>query len=309
MTTEITPLRSKMNAGAVAAVDSADSPISAQAGDGGPAHGLCNLLHATGKQVVLFMHSYPTKSNGWRPIFDDQIATLRSSVLAQCGLTVYLGLPQGTPWPFDGDAAAQPPPSILPTTPSPRNAGSSKYEEVNTLSSLYEYCVEHPNDLVAYIHDKGTRKAKPDPVRTQGQWDWRKLHEYFLLEVPQRCIMELVLGRYDMCGVGWKEKPHPHYRGNFWWATCAHVSSLRHMMDFKIPSPWHLDWSPEMWIGSERLHARGGGGKGKEGKGAQLQRGRPLNCFSSNIDHYRHPFPRKLYEGKLCAPDVPLPQQ
>lgn len=78
--------------------------------------------------LAVFMHSFPSETNGWRRIFDDEVRTLLASPLTPCGAMVYLGRPPYAPWPFaDGDT----PYFMRPSTPTSRES-TRRYEEVCT---------------------------------------------------------------------------------------------------------------------------------------------------------------------------------
>jgi hypothetical protein len=236
------------------------------------------------------MHTFPSAPDvsAWREIFEDQVATLLASPLTACGVPVYVAAPQGTPWPLSITCGSQ---AILqpyqPSTRMPMDWADGLWEEERTLASLYEYCADPAragSDIVAYIHDKGTRwtKAK-DPVRFQYQWDWRKQMEYFILEHPEGCVSLLLQGKAEVCGSDFEGRfQYPHFKGNEWWATCAQVRLQGHPMDYCIRESKEA-WSflPEMWI----LHASG----------------RPRSCWDSGVVHYSAPVPRARYEGLRCA--------
>jgi hypothetical protein len=248
----------------------------------------CSFLNGT--TAAIFLHTFPSApdTKAWREIFEDQIATLLASPLTACGVLVYVGTPLGTPWPLSYTCGAEA--FLRPYTPSiqmPVDWVNGLWEEERTLSSLYEYC-SHPTrlgtDLVAYIHDKGTRWAKAkDPARFQYQWDWRKMMEYFILEHPQGCVSALRSGEADACGSEFVSRDSRHFSGNEWWATCAQVRRQGHPIDASYSKRKHdsrLYLDPEFWI----LHSGG----------------RPRNCWSSQVVHYSQSLPRERYEGRRC---------
>jgi len=215
------------------------------------------------------------------------------------------------------------------------------HPQVFTLASLYEYCEGHLDALVAYVHDKGTRARAESAPRAQVtdaelqqyQWDWRKMHEYFVLEVPQGCIGAIAGGVADVCGANWRvlsipsnglpgKRPAPHFSGvgcahvsccepvppfkpctpagNFWWATCAHVISLPHPLDYSEYLTVNVgkDISTMMWLGSSRLP----NSVLAQQRGAA---GTAVSCWDTGIiDHHKHPYPRSEYEGAQCSPDT-----
>lgn len=232
--------------------------------------GVCSFLQ--GREAAVFLHVFP--AHAWRPILDDTVAQLQLSPLRACGVRYFHGLPAPL-WPF---GAADPSfSSVTGAADSPAPPRS----ELDTLQALHGYCEAHPRALVSYIHGKGTRLApEADVTRFLRQWDWRRLHLYFLVEAPQGCLRALASGRYDACGANMRAAPSPHFSGNFWWASCEHVRALPSPM---APPPAGRDpffW-PEMWLGS--------GG-----------RARFLSCFDSGVDHYLTEYSRANYVGGLC---------
>lgn len=224
---------------------------------------LCAFLRDT--PTTIFWHSFPNPNDlrAWRSVFEDQLKTLASSPVASCGVPVYLGLPEGTPWPVPRDSAHS---FIRNASRTPRSwAFGDKWEEEKTLAALHEFCSSSSGapHLVAYMHDKGTRVAnETDPERFALQWDWRKQHEYYLLESPQDCVAALLDGPFDTCGSDFRDDPTygPHYSGNFFWTTCDHVRRLPHPMDYchrgKCRQPDDVqNLSPEFceWLGGVRL--------------------------------------------------------
>lgn len=153
-----------------------------------------------GRQAALFLHAFPGNNTGWERIFADELGALGASPLTACGVPVYVGFPAGFPWPLSPDDT----PSFLSPLERTRRNSTRPYEEVFTVAAMYEHCERHPNTLVAYLHDKGTRRGFADEALARNQWDWRKLHEYFVLEVPQGCVAALAAGEADMCGANWK---------------------------------------------------------------------------------------------------------
>jgi hypothetical protein len=141
-----------------------------------------------------------------------------------------------------------------------------------------------PGSLVAYMHDKGARDSAPSHLNyALRQWDWRRLHEYFLLEVPQGCLTALGEGRLDTCGVDWlgdAEFRHGHYSGNFWWARCDWVRSLPDPFVDRLKKNDYR--AVEYWVTSAQ--------------------GRHFGCFNSDVNHHDFEFSRAIYAGRTCTP-------
>jgi hypothetical protein len=142
--------------------------------------------------------------------------------------------------------------------------------EYPTLAKLYE----RSHDLQGvsfYVHLKGVSKTpehwsvnhkfyhdfaglKDLESLQRNEWHWRKYMEYFVLEQHSICFK--TLENHDVCGVQWRQKPFPHFSGNFWWARNDYLRRLEHPYDFRSK---HEDYRDEMgsnrsvaefWIGS-----------------------------------------------------------
>ena len=126
-------------------------------------------MFLNGTRAAVFLHTNPLApdTSAWREVFEDQIATLRNSPLIACAVPVYLGLPDGAPWPVADEHSA---PFLRFYTPTSRQwPWGDHWEEEKTLAAIFEFCADPAKsdaDLVAYSHDKGTRTSRAvDPVR------------------------------------------------------------------------------------------------------------------------------------------------
>jgi hypothetical protein len=88
--------------------------------------------------------------------------------------------------------------------------------ELHTLERLHAYCKTRPKTKVLYFHNKGSLHS------SDSNTNFRRALDCFNLNPS--CIE--ALDTYDTCG--WRVSPHPmpHYSGNFFWATCTHISGL-----------------------------------------------------------------------------------
>jgi hypothetical protein len=149
------------------------------------------------------------------------------------------------------------------------NQGTNiRLHEFPTLNRLYENATD---GLSFYIHLKGVSKTKQHWLDKSkfyndfaGLYDlkalqrherlWRKYMEYFAIEQHQECIN--LLREYDICGVHWREKPYPHYSGNFWWAKDDYIRRLVRPDEFLKENDTYRDIMgsnralAEFWIGS-----------------------------------------------------------
>eukprot|EP01038_Epipyxis_sp_PR26KG_P010724 gene10724-14401_t len=99
---------------------------------------------------------------------------------------------------------------------------SSGYED-KTLSSLYQYCNNNPNDIVLYFHPKGCfTEAGTDKAHLN--YKFRSMLNNFVLHT--HCYDALVNDGFNICGPRLSPLPHIHYSGNFWWAKCNYVNTL-----------------------------------------------------------------------------------
>lgn len=125
------------------------------------------------------------------------------------------------------------------------------------------------------------------------EWDWRKLHEYFLLERPHGCFRALTVGGADACGVNrMHTESGAYFLGNFWAARCDYIAALPAPLDYVYKEDPFM--SPEVWIGA--LPAA-----------ATADRGRPprlFNCYNADIQHYLNEFSRAIYVGENCSVDA-----
>jgi hypothetical protein len=140
-------------------------------------------------------------------------------------------------------------------------------DEGLTLQSLYEYCLEHDDALVTYIHDKGSLHPTPKnrhlrTLLTKGA---------FADDCQQK---ERLLQDNDcnVCGARFSPFPHMHMAGNMWTAKCSYVQQLIPPRDFtakmeglmqfvmeesrrdtSIPRPTFQQFQDEYFVGRQRF--------------------------------------------------------
>jgi hypothetical protein len=255
-------------------------PFSAARGDAAD----CAFLNGT--EAAVFFHAWP--NNGWRAIVDDVVATLQTAPLAACGVPTFVGFPSSVAWPYEGAD------ELIRRATFPAAAASRPHNEPVTLAALAEWCSAAPSSRIAiYIHDKGVRRHMREINSYLREWDWRKLHEYFLVERPQGCFRALTSGA-DACGVNrMQAKSGGYFLGNFWAARCDYIAALPAPLDYVYETDPFM--SPEVWIGA--LPAA-----------ASATRKRPphlFNCYNSGIHHYVNEFSRAIYVGENCSVDAP----
>ena len=76
---------------------------------------------------------------------------------------------------------------------------------------------------ILYLHTKGITYIKDTPIYNNIQ-DWINYMVYFLVGKHQKCLE--LLDTNDTVGLNFHSDPHPHWSGNYWWATTDHIKRL-----------------------------------------------------------------------------------
>lgn len=107
-----------------------------------------------------------------------------------------------------------------------------------------------PRVPVLYHHAKGSASEN---LCVQ---EWRELMTYFCVERWQGAA-SIILSGYDACGVNWRPYgEHPHFSGNFWWASSDYIASLPDPLSphyYKAEGDCRMRY--EFWIGLGNLQA------------------------------------------------------
>jgi hypothetical protein len=133
--------------------------------------------------------------------------------------------------------------------------------ECGTIQSFRSWCSKNPSSFVFYLHNKGVTYFEHPEVFLNVE-HWREFMMFFLFERWQLCANSLVNGA-KTCGVKKETIPVQHYSGNFWWASCDHISRVtnpcppgqlfRHAAEFWLISDVMLlsgaDAALELWHG------------------------------------------------------------
>lgn len=107
------------------------------------------------------------------------------------------------------------------------------YERL-TLNAMRNEGLVAPNDRVFYMHSKGVTKPGQPNVD-----DWRFFLMHNLVKEWRTCVR--LLDAHDAVGANFRGAPLPHFSGNLWWATGAHI--------LRLPPQATADYiGPEMWI-------------------------------------------------------------
>jgi len=114
----------------------------------------------------------------------------------------------------------------------------SQLFELPTLKLIHEFSVSSPNTRILYTHTKGISYSKSDS-RHQPGVDWINYMLYFLCEKSENCLK--LLDSRDVVGCNFSELPHPHFSGNFWWATTKYLKTLStEKLTDKMSGEWWL---------------------------------------------------------------------
>eukprot|EP01033_Poteriospumella_lacustris_P004688 gene4687-3361_t len=144
-------------------------------------------------------------------------------------------------------------------------------EELYTLGLLYRFCQAYPDAMALYFHDKGSYHNTRENVAMRRMLNCHTLN-------PQ-CYRALRTGQYDTCGLRASPTPHPHYSGNFFWATCRYVNTL---MD-----PWSPYTNATFSDINERVLSPCAGARGRYfaetwiGSAPSI---RPADCVDASVD-------------------------
>ena len=98
--------------------------------------------------------------------------------------------------------------------------------EITTLSDLYNYCLEHPESTVTYIHNKGSFTNTPENTAL------REIHMRAQVRT-NTCRQAVDAGTCNVCSARFSPLPHFHTSGNMWTAHCSYVKDLISPMDFE----------------------------------------------------------------------------
>jgi hypothetical protein len=113
----------------------------------------------------------------------------------------------------------------------------SQYERT-TLGCMWDDVASNEEQYpVLYLHSKGVSKTNPTMASRVADWvDFMLEH---LVTGSKTALAQL--SECDVVGTNFKRRPQPHFSGNFWWATSAHLRTLP-----RTVGPKYLD--PEMWV-------------------------------------------------------------
>ena len=172
------------------------------------------------KRYALYYHVWsPGSSDIWRLLIDEQIKRMTKSAL-QFNVDVYCCISGPQHVAIAEMISCYDWINILVSTADERRF------EGETLTRLHSACVARPDlEAVGYIHTKGIRHfpgASPATFRAVNSW--RHFLEWGTIDRWRDGIGNLQT--VDVVGVNFRDKPWPHFSGNFWWASASYVRSL-----------------------------------------------------------------------------------
>lgn len=111
--------------------------------------------------------------------------------------------------------------------------------EIDTLSSLYEYCTTHQSEKVAYIHNKGS--FHPSRVNDRFRHMLNRAvfsEECLLLKTPLDTTVttntesDKLKCECNICSARFSPIPYLYMSGNMWVSHCSYISKLIHPSKF-----------------------------------------------------------------------------
>lgn len=101
------------------------------------------------------------------------------------------------------------------------------FEEV-TLQRVHEYCTDHPEDVVYYLHNKGSFTVADRNEQTR-----REQTDFVFSEDAIERLQHAHNGTCNIVGTHWEAFPWWHLSGNFWLAKCSYVRKLLPPKEFQ----------------------------------------------------------------------------
>jgi hypothetical protein len=170
----------------------------------------------------------------WREILDEMMGVVgRSGLIDRCDLFEFCQV--GT------DEFYPPPKTKLVSV----NSNIQEFE-FPTLSHLYNH--SHIDGYTLYLHLKGVSKTKEHwyshgyhyngfagvkdlQTLVHHERFWRMYLTHFVVERHEECLE--ALKDHDLVSVQWRDKPMPHFMGNFWWARNDYLRTLPDPQEFR----------------------------------------------------------------------------
>eukprot|EP01102_Stenamoeba_stenopodia_P022450 TRINITY_DN9353_c0_g1_i2.p1 TRINITY_DN9353_c0_g1~~TRINITY_DN9353_c0_g1_i2.p1 ORF type:complete len:331 (+),score=52.21 TRINITY_DN9353_c0_g1_i2:110-1102(+) len=208
-------------------------------------------------KIVGFYHLGPTHS--WKEIMDEQMQYLYDEGLLEATKTLNIGIAADDP-----SNATAIKPEVFEVLQKYTN-DLEKIEtfwviqelfEFDTLALLYAHCKENTQDFVYYFHSKGTSTDKTK-MKYQLAIPWRRVMQHFLFTRWKEVYQFLKKGT-DVVGVNYFCLPHPHFSGNFWWASCKYLNNHNPPRDGDDLARWNQSWPQRYYDEAWLLNVRPG---------------------------------------------------
>jgi hypothetical protein len=97
--------------------------------------------------------------------------------------------------------------------------------ENETLAKLQEYCQEHLDHNVIYLHSKGSFHDRKENIRLRNL--------ITLAALSKECYIGLTTTQCSICSARFAPTPHWHTSGNMWNARCSYITKLYPVLDFE----------------------------------------------------------------------------
>lgn len=101
-----------------------------------------------------------------------------------------------------------------------RLSHQSTGDEVDTLQALWEYCQDHPEQVVTYIHNKGSFHSTENNEKT------RRTATKSALDCRNEMSKRRDLSQYNVCAGTMIILPQYLCQANMWTAKCAYIQKL-----------------------------------------------------------------------------------
>lgn len=195
-------------------------------------------------KIAIFYHIF--QFGNWREVLAEQIERLRHSELLDAASYLHIGVNGGNE-PLLIDLNKE---HVIRYNPLENLDG-----EMDTLTDLYNFCVNNLDYKVLYFHTKGVSLSLADFYSNAVAW--RKYLERFNIDNWKKCCE--LLNTHDCVGTEWETDMFlggnhfiaPCYAGTFWWATAQYISKLD--PSYLFMNPWgekSRRWQCEFWIGT-----------------------------------------------------------
>ncbi len=211
------------------------------------------------KPIKLFYHTYLV--GNYRLLIHEQLLKLFSSGLYKACKEIYVGISShdsaNTKWVLN---LIENYPKIIPLVFEENDA------ERSTLRYLHHHALQEDTYFYYFMtKNVATNTGMKSPISEEQIIKnelWRVSMEYNTIDKWEDCIYYLKQG-YDAVGCNFRSNSHlgnhPHFSGNFWWASSNHIKSLDHnyLHDKNLLGPQN-SLLAEFWIGSNpkaKLHS------------------------------------------------------